>query len=244
MTFQPGSRFHLVLAGGGHAVLWIAIGAVALVLLLVLSRYELRLVSRRAGLTLLGTRLLAVFVLLAALFEPIAERRYEEKIRGRVVLGVDLSESMATADPVSTADDAGSSSSEPVPAPCAGRSLGVCWKETGIRRSLPITASRAWALRAMPSRERPRRWPGLWRIPPVQAIRQRSSPIGPAFWPGHFRGTTPGRSSASCLLTDGRQNVPGGPGARGRSTGGAGHSDLSRDDRLDQFRPRTWRSRR
>ena len=44
---------------------------------------------------------LAMLVLVAALFEPIAERRYEEKIRGRVVLGVDLSESMATADPVS-----------------------------------------------------------------------------------------------------------------------------------------------
>ena len=84
-------------------------------LLLVLSRYELRLVSRRAGLTLLGTRLLAMLVLVAALFEPIAERRYDEKIRGRVVLGVDLSESMATADPVSPAEDTRSSPSEPAP---------------------------------------------------------------------------------------------------------------------------------
>ena len=56
-----------------------------------------------------------MLVLVAALFEPIAERRYEEKIRGRVVLGVDLSESMATADPVSPADDTRSSPSEPVP---------------------------------------------------------------------------------------------------------------------------------
>ena len=45
MTFQPGSRLHLVLAGGGHAILWLAVGAVALALLLILSRYERRLVS-------------------------------------------------------------------------------------------------------------------------------------------------------------------------------------------------------
>ncbi len=115
MTFQPGSRLHLVLAGSGHALLWIAAGAVALALLLVLSRYELRLVSRRAAMTLLGTRLAAMLVLVAALFEPIAERRHEEKIRGRVILGVDLSESMATADPVAAAEDSRSSPSEPAP---------------------------------------------------------------------------------------------------------------------------------
>jgi hypothetical protein len=116
MTNQPGSRLHLVLAGSRHALLWVAVGAVALGLLILLFRYELRLVSRRAGLTLLGTRLTAMLVLLAALFEPIAERRFHETIRGRVVLGVDLSESMATADPLPAADDNRRSASEPVPA--------------------------------------------------------------------------------------------------------------------------------
>ena len=49
MTFQPGSRLHLVLAGGGHAIFWIAVGVVARwALLLVLSRYELRLISHAA----------------------------------------------------------------------------------------------------------------------------------------------------------------------------------------------------
>ena len=115
MTFQPGSRLHLVLAGGGHAVLWIVAGAIAVALLLVLSRYELRLVSRRAAMTLLTTRLLAMLVLVAALFEPIAERSYDEKIRGRVVLGVDLSESMATADPIPPGEDTRSSPAEPAP---------------------------------------------------------------------------------------------------------------------------------
>ena len=70
MTSQPGSRLHFVLAGGANGALWVAAGAAAVVLLLLLARYELRLVSRRAGLTLLGTRLLAVLVLVAALFEP------------------------------------------------------------------------------------------------------------------------------------------------------------------------------
>jgi hypothetical protein len=115
MTLSPGSRLHLVLAGGAQAVLWIAVGVVVLVLLLVLSRYELRVVSRRAGLTLLGTRLMAMLLLVAALFEPIAERRYEETIRGRVVLGVDLSESMATAEPVPAAVTGPSSLSDPAP---------------------------------------------------------------------------------------------------------------------------------
>jgi hypothetical protein len=115
MTNQPGSRLHLVLAGSGHGLLWAAVGAVALALLILLFRYERRLVSRRAGLTLLGTRLTAMLVLIAALFEPIAERRFQETIRGRVVLGVDLSESMATADPVPAPDDNRRSASEPVP---------------------------------------------------------------------------------------------------------------------------------
>jgi hypothetical protein len=115
MTSQPGARFHLVLAGSGHALLWIIVAAVALGLVVVLSRYELRLVSRRAGAMLLASRMLALFLLLAALFEPIAERRYQEKVRGRVVLGVDLSESMATADPSPARDDHRLSASEPEP---------------------------------------------------------------------------------------------------------------------------------
>jgi hypothetical protein len=118
MTFPPGAggRLHLVLAGGGQAVLWIAVGTVALALLLLLCRYELQLVSRRAGYTLLATRIAAMLVLVAALFEPIAERRYEETIRGRVVLGVDLSESMSTADSVATGDAPRPSPADPLPA--------------------------------------------------------------------------------------------------------------------------------
>ncbi len=73
MSFDLGAGRHLVLAGGGRAAIWIAVGAVALLLLLALYRYELRLVSRRVGLALLGTRLLAALVLVVRLVR--ADRR-------------------------------------------------------------------------------------------------------------------------------------------------------------------------
>ena len=99
MTFDlPGGR-RLVLAGGGFGGFWLAAGAAAVVLLLVLYREERRLVSRRAGLGLLALRVLAAVALVATLFEPIAARTFREAIRGRVVVAVDVSESMATADP-------------------------------------------------------------------------------------------------------------------------------------------------
>ena len=105
MTFDlPGGR-RIVLAGGQLGWFWAGAGAAAVVLLLVLYREERRLVTRRAGLLLLGLRLLAALALVVALFEPIAERTYRESIRGRVVLAVDTSESMATADPGRTAEE-------------------------------------------------------------------------------------------------------------------------------------------
>ena len=55
--------------------------------------------SRRAGWTLLALRLAAAAALVAALFEPIAATTTTRTIRGRVVVAVNASESMATADP-------------------------------------------------------------------------------------------------------------------------------------------------
>ncbi len=99
MTFDlPGGR-RLVLAGGQFGGFWLAAGAAAVVLLLVLYREERRMVSRRAGLGLLALRVLAAAALVAALFEPIAARTFREAVRGRVIVAVDVSESMATADP-------------------------------------------------------------------------------------------------------------------------------------------------
>ncbi|HEV3164506.1 MAG TPA: vWA domain-containing protein [Isosphaeraceae bacterium] len=105
MTFPLASGRRLLLAGNSQGWLWIAIGVVALALVLLLYRYERRLVSRHVGLALLGLRVAAAAVLVFALFEPIAARSYHEMIRGRVILGVDLSESMATVDTNRSADD-------------------------------------------------------------------------------------------------------------------------------------------
>ncbi|MDB5348763.1 MAG: hypothetical protein JWN86_10 [Planctomycetota bacterium] len=100
-----GDGRRLVLAGITHWGFWLAAGLVALGLILVLYRYERKLVSRTTGLTLLAMRVLAALALVAALFEPIAARTFRETVRGRVILGVDLSESMATADADRSAGD-------------------------------------------------------------------------------------------------------------------------------------------
>lgn len=94
----PGGR-RLLLAGGGWGVYWLAAGVLAAGLLVWLYREERRLVSRRTGLGLLALRLIAAAVLVAALFEPIAATTSREVVKGRVLLAVDVSESMSTADP-------------------------------------------------------------------------------------------------------------------------------------------------
>ncbi|MHC5544952.1 hypothetical protein ACYOEI_42495, partial [Singulisphaera rosea] len=99
MTFDIFGGRRLLLAGTRLGWFWIGVGVVALVLVLVLYREERRLVSRRVGLWLLGLRLAAAGVLVLSLFEPIATRSYRETVKGRVVVAVDVSESMATADP-------------------------------------------------------------------------------------------------------------------------------------------------
>ena len=105
MTFGLAGGARLVLADGGWGWLWVAAGGIALLLALALSREERRLVSRRAGLGLLGLRLLAVLVLMAALFEPILARPVREAGRGRVIVAVDVSASMETADPGRSPDE-------------------------------------------------------------------------------------------------------------------------------------------
>src|SRR4051795_12747585 len=100
MTFDLFGGRRLLLAGSRLGWFWIAAGVAALVLLLWLYREERRLVSRRAGLGLLGLRLAAAAVLVLTLFEPIATRSYRDILKGRLIVAVDVSESMATADPV------------------------------------------------------------------------------------------------------------------------------------------------
>jgi hypothetical protein len=73
---------------------------VPLALIVMLYRWELRLVSRRAGMALLTFRLLGLAVIwsLAAL-QPTVAHVHVEETPSRVLVAVDLSGSMATADP-------------------------------------------------------------------------------------------------------------------------------------------------
>ena len=98
MSIDLDAGRRLLLSGGGQGWLWGVAGVVALALVLFLYRYERKLVTRRTGLTLLALRLAAAGALVLALFDPITRVTYREVVRGRVVLGVDLSESMATVE--------------------------------------------------------------------------------------------------------------------------------------------------
>ena len=105
MTFDLFGGRRLLLAGSRLGGFWVAAGVLALVLLVVLYREERRLVSRRAGLGLLGLRLAAAAVLVLALFEPIAAQTFHTVVKGRVFVALDVSESMATADPHRPAEE-------------------------------------------------------------------------------------------------------------------------------------------
>ncbi len=99
MTWVLAGGGRILLAGGGRAWLWLLAGAAAVSLVVVLYRTERKLISRRAGLTLLALRLVAAAVLVFALFEPIAAWSRQETVRGRVIVAADVSESMGTVDP-------------------------------------------------------------------------------------------------------------------------------------------------
>ncbi|MBL8849883.1 MAG: hypothetical protein JNG89_09370 [Planctomycetaceae bacterium] len=87
---------------GTRDYLWTAAFAVAAlvaaVCLTLLFQYERRLISRRLGVGLLALRLAAVGVLLLALLEPQLRTSYERRQAGRIVVAVDVSQSMETAD--------------------------------------------------------------------------------------------------------------------------------------------------
>jgi len=63
-----------------------------------LYRFERHLLPRRLGYVLLALRLTAVGLLLLALLEPHIRTTYERRQSGRIVVAVDVSESMETAD--------------------------------------------------------------------------------------------------------------------------------------------------
>ena len=91
----------LVLEGGRDHV-WtgtlIAAALIAAICLVLLYRYERRLVPRQLGFALLALRLTAAGLLLLALLEPTWTTSYDRIQSGRIVVAVDVSESMDTND--------------------------------------------------------------------------------------------------------------------------------------------------
>lgn len=70
----------------------------ALVLIILLSRYERHLASRSLGNTLLGLRVSVLLVILLTLLQPTLSWTLEQKQSSRILVGIDLSDSMTTAD--------------------------------------------------------------------------------------------------------------------------------------------------
>ena len=82
------------------AVLAVVIAAAALVVLL--SRYERKLVPTSVGYGLLLLRLCVIAVLWLALLQPVLTWTIDREQTGRVVVALDLSESMTTLDKIAT----------------------------------------------------------------------------------------------------------------------------------------------
>lgn len=89
----------VTLAGGQNTWLWCALASLAVILVIVLFRRERRLVPPRVGWLLLSLRVLAILVLVASLFEPVATITRGRALPGVVVVAADLSDSLAIIDP-------------------------------------------------------------------------------------------------------------------------------------------------
>ena len=82
------------------AVLVFVVASAALVVLL--SKYERRLVPASVGYGLLVLRLCVIAVLWLALLQPVLTWTLDRERTGRVIVAVDLSESMTTVDRIAT----------------------------------------------------------------------------------------------------------------------------------------------
>lgn len=89
--------FH-ALENTGWTIALIVVGLLALGCVVLLYRYERQLISRKLGMTLLALRVLVVLTVLIALFEPVLSWERDRARSGRVLVAVDVSESMQTQD--------------------------------------------------------------------------------------------------------------------------------------------------
>ncbi len=103
----PGTDASLLLAPrwGELSPLWQAtllalLVLVPLALVVLLYRYELRLIKRGAAVALLGLRLIVLLLILFLLgLQPVYARSHTEELPGRVLIAVDRSDSMDVTDP-------------------------------------------------------------------------------------------------------------------------------------------------
>ncbi len=87
---------------GGWWWVWLCVAVPAVVGVIVLYRYERRLVAARIGNTLLALRLSAVSVLFLALLQPVVTLTQESDQPAVIVVAVDVSDSMRSSDPQAT----------------------------------------------------------------------------------------------------------------------------------------------
>lgn len=89
--------FHGLQTGVG-SWLWVTMVLIAAVLIVLLLRQERKLVSRRAGLAMLFLRMAVLATLLLTVMQPVLTWTLDKTTRGYVLVALDLSESMSTAD--------------------------------------------------------------------------------------------------------------------------------------------------
>jgi hypothetical protein len=219
LEFLGGRR--LLLAGSRLGWIWMLALAAAVVLLLVLYREERRLVTRRAGLFLLSLRLAAAASLAFALFEPIAARTLVETERGRVIVAVDVSESMTTVDPNRTSEQ-NAKLAQAVGLKSGAEVAKLSRREVARRlidgESSPIgrlEEQHAVEAVAFARETAPASLMTLAKSLKTEAKAGDSSRLETDWEPALARALQPGSTHQSVsgvvLLTDGRQNGPGDP---------------------------------
>lgn len=90
---------NIIFQGRGLWWLWLSLAALAAAGVIFLYRYERRLVAARIGNTLLALRLSAIALLFFALLQPVLAVVRERAAERRILIAIDVSQSMQTPDP-------------------------------------------------------------------------------------------------------------------------------------------------
>ncbi|QDU47181.1 hypothetical protein Mal52_57090 [Symmachiella dynata] len=90
---------NIIFQGRGLWWLWLSLAALAAAGVIFLYRYERRLVAARIGNSLLALRLSAIALLFFALLQPVLAVVRERAAERRILIAIDVSQSMQTPDP-------------------------------------------------------------------------------------------------------------------------------------------------